>query len=85
MNLFEWFGVNNNKSASIAKERLQIVISHQSVSSGGENELLSKLRHEILGVINKYFDVDQDQVHVQLQTKKHHSILELNVTLPKTN
>ncbi len=71
----------NRKSAKVARERLQIVVSHQR-SEGGDAEFLPKLRHELLTVICKYVKVDKDQVNVQLQRMNNCSVLELNITLP---
>ncbi len=84
MNIFKKFldGIGTNrKSAKVARERLQIVLSHQR-SDGGDIDFLPKLRHELLTVICKYVKIDQEQVNVQLQRTENCSILELNITLP---
>jgi cell division topological specificity factor len=69
------------KSAKVARERLQIVVSHQR-AEGGDVEFLPKLRHELLTVICKYVKIDKDQVNVQLQRMNDCSVLELNIILP---
>lgn len=74
------FGIQS-RSAQIARERLQIVVSHQRTEEG-DPEFLPRLRHELLTVICRYVKVDKDQVNVQLQRAGSCSILELNVTLP---
>jgi len=71
----------SRKSAKVARERLQIVVSHQR-TEGGDADFLPKLRHELLTVICKYVKVDRDQVNVQLQRMNNCSVLELNITLP---
>lgn len=81
MNLFDFFK-RNNKTAASAKERLQILVSHQRAEGAGP-EFIGKMREELLGVIKKYIsEVDEDQIQVQLQRDGNCSILELNVTLP---
>jgi cell division topological specificity factor len=45
-------------------------------------DYLPKLQQELLDVIRKYVDVDQDQVEVQLDDNGNFSVLELNITLP---
>lgn len=77
------FGINS-KSAKIARERLQIVVSHQRTEEG-DPDFLPRLRHELLAVICRYVKVDKDQVNVQLQRAGSCSILELNVTLPSAH
>lgn len=67
-------------SASLAKERLQIVISHQRAKTN--RDYLPKLQRELIAVIAKYTDIDEDQVCVELEEKDNCSILELNITLP---
>jgi cell division topological specificity factor len=69
------------QSAKVARERLQIVLSHQR-SEGSDIDFLPKLRHELLAVICKYVQIDQDQINVQLQKTENRSVLELNITLP---
>ena len=71
----------NKKSANVARERLQIVLSHQRTDDG-DIDFLPKLRHELLTVICKYVQINQDQVNVQLQRTDNCSVLELNITLP---
>jgi cell division topological specificity factor len=70
------------KSAKIAKERLQIVLSHQHFTGMGNTDFLPALRNELLMVISKYVNVDKDQINVQLQHNNSCSVLELNITLP---
>lgn len=81
MNLFDFFK-RNNKTAANAKERLQILVSHQR-AEGANPDFIKKMREELLAVIKKYVnEVDEDQIQVQLQKEGNCSILELNVTLP---
>lgn len=82
MSLFTFLGISTNrKSAKVARERLQIVVSHQR-SDEGDPDFLPKLRHELLTVISKYVKIDKDQITVQLQRNGSCSVLELNIALP---
>ncbi|MDO3380821.1 cell division topological specificity factor MinE [Gilvimarinus algae] len=69
-------------SASVAKERLQIIVAHER-STRGQPDYLPLMQQEILEVIRKYVDIEQDQVSVQLDTADDCSVLELNITLPE--
>jgi cell division topological specificity factor len=72
-------------TASLAKERLQIIISHERAKQTNNTpDYLPKLQQEILDVIAKYVKVDRDQVIVQLDRIGDNAILELNVTIPET-
>ena len=69
-------------TASVAKERLQIIISHER-SQRSKPDYLPKLQEEILAVIAKYVPIQRDQVNVTLEKDGDNAILELNVTMPE--
>jgi cell division topological specificity factor len=71
-------------TASIAKERLQIIVAHQRARQTQEPDFIPMLQREILQVLAKYVKVKEDQVNVQLDKEGDRSILELNITLPDT-
>lgn len=72
-------------AASIAKERLQIIISHERTKlKNREPDYLPKLQQELLDVIAKYVKIDREQVIVQLERMGDNAVLELNVTIPET-
>ncbi len=82
MNFLEYFKSKKKNTASIAKERLQIIVAHER-GQREQPDYLPQLQQEILDVIRKYVPIDQDQVQVQLDKNEDGSILELNVTLPE--
>ena len=69
-------------SASVAKERLQIIISHER-SQHKHPEYLLALKEDIINVIAKYIPIDKDAVKVQLEHVGENAILELNVVMPE--
>lgn len=71
-----------NTTASVAKERLQIIISHERAQQQRAPDYLPKLQQELLDVIAKYIKIDRDQVIVQLERMGDNAVLELNVTIP---
>ena len=68
-------------TATLAKERLHIIVSHERRTEIN-SDFLPKLQQELIEVIAKYVDIDQDQVKVELERTGNCSILELNITLP---
>jgi cell division topological specificity factor len=81
--LLDYFRTTKKKSASLAKERLQIIVAHQRTQRNTP-DYLPQMQKDILEVIRKYVEVDIDQVSVQLEQKDDSlSVLELNVTLPE--
>lgn len=69
-------------TASLAKERLQVLIAHERTDRDGP-DYLPMLKQDILDVIKKYVSVGEDQVSVQLDTQENCDVLELNITLPE--
>lgn len=75
------FGNRPKNTASLAKERLQIIVSHERRTENN-SDFLPKLQQELIEVIAKYVNIDQEQVKVELERTGNCSILELNITLP---
>lgn len=69
------------KSAKVAKERLQIIIAHER-GTHEKPEYLSALQRDLIDVIAKYVEIDKEKVKIELDRRDGCSILELNVTLP---
>lgn len=82
MNLMGYFRSQRKKSASVAKERLQILVARERAQRDGP-DYLPALQEELLEVIRKYVAVDQDAVHMQVDRDGDCEILELNITLPE--
>ena len=72
---------NKPSTASIAKERLRIIVA-QERSTRGAPDYLPLLRRELLQVIHKYVTVDPEAVQVHLDREEGHEVLELSVALP---
>lgn len=70
-------------SASAAKERLKILISHEKIQSQAP-DFLPELKKEILEVISKYVTIDPEQIQIAMDCAGDSSSLELNVVIPDT-
>jgi cell division topological specificity factor len=82
MSFFNYFKSKKNTSASVAKERLQIIVAHER-GQREQPDYLPALQQELLAVIRKYVNIDDDMVQVELDRNENCSVLELNVTLPE--
>ena len=82
MKLLDYFRSNRQSSASVAKERLQVLVAHER-SARNAPSYLPQLQNEILAVIKKYVSVPDDALQIQLDHDEHQDILELNITLPE--
>jgi len=81
MSLFDYFRSNKTNTASLAKERLQIIVAHERKGRMSP-DYLPQLKQDILEVIAKYVRVSEDQVVVEFEQNDDLAVLELNVTLP---
>ena len=79
--MFDFLRVKKN-TASIAKDRLRIIIAQERSSRGGP-DYLPMLRRELLEVIRKYVSVDVDAVKVDLVRDGEHDVLDISVALPE--
>ncbi len=80
MSIFNYLK-KRNQTASVAKERLQIIISHER-SQRNTPDYLPKLQEEILEVIAKYVPINKQKVSVNVERIGNGSVLELNVSMP---
>lgn len=82
MSIFDFLKVRKKTpTASLAKERLQIIVAHER-GQRDEPDYLPALQKELVAVISKYVKIDQEHVQVSLEDQGSCSILELNITLP---
>ena len=85
MNLLDLFRSKRESSANTAKERLQIIVSHERTRKLRGNTInLQELKQKLVSVISQYLHIDEQQFSVQLQHDADHSVLEMNVTLPES-
>ncbi|WP_111497435.1 MULTISPECIES: cell division topological specificity factor MinE [Marinobacter] len=82
MSFLDYFRSRKKNTASVAKERLQIIVAHER-GMRDQPDYLPQLQQELVAVIRKYVQIDDDMVQVELDRTDECSVLELNVTLPE--
>ena len=80
MALFDFLRAKKN-TATIAKERLRIIVAQERTSRGAP-DYLPLLQRELLEVIRKYVSVDVDAVKVEMAKDGDHDVLDISVALP---
>lgn len=80
MGLFDFFK-KKQPSAAVAKERLQILVSHER-SARGAPSWLPELKNDILEVVKKYVEVEPDAISFKVGREHNRELLELNIALP---
>lgn len=86
MSIFKYLRKRKPSTASVAKERLQIIISHERSERNTPDCLpkltdLPQMQDEILNVIAKYIPIDREKVSVNLERLGDSAILELNFSM----
>lgn len=78
--LLEFIMGRRKNTASVAKDRLQIILAHEHAQRNAP-DFLPALQREILEVIAKYVEIDTNTVNIQLGREGDYEVLEVNVPL----
>jgi len=83
MSFLDYFKGKRKQTASVAKERLQIILAREHAAGSSGPDYLPALKKEILEVVSKYVVVDNDAIQVNVERDDNCEILELNIALPE--
>ena len=83
MSILNYLFGKKQASASVARERLQIILAHERAGRGAP-DYLPALKEELLAVISKYVQINKDDIKVSLEKQDQVEVLELNVVLPES-
>jgi len=84
MGLFDLFRSRPKNTASVAAERLRIIVMQERSADGrGSPDYLPMMRREILEVIRKYVNVDPEAIDIHVTREGEGEVLELSVALPE--
>ena len=82
-NLLDYLRGSEKKTAAVAKERLQILIAHERANRNASSpDYLPALQEELLAVIAKYIQIDEDMISVEFENSGTVSTIEVNIELP---
>ena len=81
MSLFDFFFPKKTSSASVAKERLQIVLAHERAGGRTGPDFLPRLQKELIDVVGRYVDIRDDMIRVNLGKAGETSLLEINIEI----
>jgi cell division topological specificity factor len=72
------------KTASVAKERLQIILAHErSGRHSHEPDYLPALQRDLIAVISKYIKINPNDIKVNLERQDNLDVLEVKIELPE--
>jgi len=83
MSFFSFFLGEKKKTASLAKERLQIILAHErSGRNPATPDYLPDLQRELIAVISKYIKINPQDIKVNLERQENLEVLEVKIELP---
>ena len=72
------------KTASVARERLQILLAHERSGRGAAKpDDLPALQRELLAVISKYVSINAEDIKVHFERQDNLEVLEVKIELPE--
>ncbi len=79
------FGNRQKNTAETAKSRLSVIVAQQRAARDQKiPDYLPQLQKDIMEVISKYVQIEEDDLKVQVEREEGYEVLGLNVTLPDT-
>ena len=84
MSLLSFLLGEKKKTASVAKERLQIILAHERSGRGKSRpDYLPALQRELVAVISKYVSIKAEDIKVHLERQDNLEVLEVKIELPE--
>ena len=83
MSLLSFLLGEKKKTASVAKERLQIILAHERAGrNAAEPDYLPALQRDLVAVISKYIKINPNDINVQMDRQDNLEVLEVKIELP---
>jgi cell division topological specificity factor len=76
------FSGSSNKSSSVAKKRLQLVLLQDRIKL--PPPVMEEMRDEIIAVISKYVDIDKEGIDITLTQVSDQNCLVANIPVLRT-
>ncbi len=85
MSLLSFLLGEKKKTASVAKERLQIILAHERSGRGNSRpDYLPALQRELVAVISKYVSIKAEDIKVHFERQDNLEVLEVKIELPES-
>jgi len=83
MSLLSFLLGEKKRTAAVAKERLQIILTHERRERGRGPDYLVAMQRELVAVISKYVAIKPDDIKVHLERQDNLEVLEVKIELPE--
>ena len=76
---------NQTATASVAKDRLQLILINERGVDGVSPDYLPKLQKELIDVISKYVKIQPNDIQVNVDRQDALEVLEVKIELPQVD
>ncbi|UDG82909.1 cell division topological specificity factor MinE [Candidatus Vallotia lariciata] len=83
MSILSFLLGEKRRSASVAKERLQLIIAHERAAGRAPADYLPALQSELVAVISKYVRIRSNDIRVHLDRQDDLEVLEVKIEIPQ--
>jgi cell division topological specificity factor len=83
MSFLSFFRSQKKTSASVARDRLQLILINER-GDGMAPDYLPKLQQELVAVISRYVKINPEDIKINLDRQDSLEVLEVKIELPPT-
>ena len=83
MGFLSFFLGQKKQTATVAKERLQLILAHERSGRNPSPNYLPDLQRELVAVISKYVSINPDDIKVSMERQDNLEVLEVKIELPE--
>jgi cell division topological specificity factor len=82
MKLLDYFLGTRQRTAEAARDRLKLIVVRDRAATGEGPDFLPMLQRDLIEVVRRYVEIDDDKVQVDVDRRGNLSMLEVNIELP---
>ncbi|MFV0282274.1 MAG: cell division topological specificity factor MinE [Castellaniella sp.] len=83
MSFLDFLRGQKKTSASIAKDRLQLILINERGSGRNAPDFLPQMQKELIAVISKYVQINPKDIKVNLDRQDSLEVLEVKIEMPQ--
>ncbi|MFC4297006.1 MAG: cell division topological specificity factor MinE [Castellaniella sp.] len=83
MSFLDFLRGSKKTSASVAKDRLQLILINERGSGRNAPDFLPQMQKELIAVISKYVQINPDDIKVNLDRQDSLEVLEVKIEMPQ--
>ena len=83
MSFLDFLRGQKKTSASIAKDRLQLILINERGSGRNAPDFLPQMQKELIAVISKYVQINPEDIKVNLDRQDSLAVLEVKIEMPQ--